>query len=67
MFMSKKKDLKQDQYSTLHEESCKKKLDFYIDPETGYLVFTKLKLFKNKKCCDSGCRHCPYKEDPSPT
>jgi Family of unknown function (DUF5522) len=34
----------------------------YIDPETGYLVFTSLALAARGYCCGSGCRHCPYDE-----
>lgn len=32
----------------------------YIDPETGYFVFTAAALAANGSCCESGCRHCPY-------
>jgi len=32
----------------------------YIDPLTGYKVFTSDYL-KNRKCCGNKCRHCPYK------
>jgi hypothetical protein len=33
----------------------------YLDPETGFFVFTSAALAANETCCDSGCRHCPYK------
>jgi len=35
--------------------------DFYI--EDGKYVFTKEFHLKRGFCCDSGCRHCPYKKD----
>ena len=33
--------------------------DTYIDPSSGYSVFTQLYL-KKRECCGNGCRHCPY-------
>ncbi|UOF02706.1 DUF5522 domain-containing protein [Bdellovibrio reynosensis] len=45
----------------LHEEAIKNGSDTYIDPLTGYQVFTEV-FHKNRGyCCNSGCRHCPYK------
>jgi hypothetical protein len=32
----------------------------YLDPETGYFVFTAATLLARGACCGSGCRHCPY-------
>nr|XP_025974870.1 uncharacterized protein C1orf53 homolog [Dromaius novaehollandiae] len=41
----------------------------YVDPVTGYLVFTKVAHLQRGKCCGSACRHCPYEQvnvkDPS--
>ncbi|MGA9767720.1 MAG: DUF5522 domain-containing protein [Blastocatellia bacterium] len=34
--------------------------DFYR--EGGYVVFTALYHLKRGYCCDSGCRHCPYRK-----
>jgi hypothetical protein len=34
--------------------------DTYVDPATGYDVFTSAFLLARGTCCDSGCRHCPY-------
>lgn len=34
--------------------------DGYIDPATGFWVFTARFLAERGSCCDSGCRHCPY-------
>lgn len=38
--------------------------DFYS--EDGYIVFTEQYLLKRGTCCDSGCRHCPYKSKSRP-
>ncbi|HSS20214.1 MAG TPA: DUF5522 domain-containing protein [Pyrinomonadaceae bacterium] len=35
-------------------------VDYYV--EDGLLVFTATFLLKRGYCCDSGCRHCPYKD-----
>jgi hypothetical protein len=32
----------------------------YVDPSTGFDVFTAAWLAARGACCDSGCRHCPY-------
>jgi hypothetical protein len=37
--------------------------DFYW--EGGYMVFTAAYHLKRGYCCDSGCRHCPYKNSQS--
>ena len=34
--------------------------DYYLDDETGFLVFTKFYHLKRGACCGSGCRHCPF-------
>ena len=33
---------------------------WYLDPETGFFVFTAAELAARGECCGSGCRHCPY-------
>jgi hypothetical protein len=38
-----------------------KEEDFYHTPE-GFIVFTEKYHLKRGYCCNSGCRHCPYKE-----
>ncbi len=34
--------------------------DYYL--EDGNLVFTAVYHRKRGYCCNSGCRHCPYRE-----
>ncbi|HLC62978.1 MAG TPA: DUF5522 domain-containing protein [Candidatus Nanoarchaeia archaeon] len=34
--------------------------DYYF--EDGKLVFTSKYLKDRRYCCESGCRHCPYKQ-----
>jgi len=31
----------------------------YVDPNTGFMVFTATYL-KQRNCCNLGCRHCPH-------
>ncbi len=44
----------------LHLQACIKKEHTYIDPNTGYMVFTSEYLLSKNKCCGKKCRHCPY-------
>jgi hypothetical protein len=32
----------------------------YIDPATGFTVFTELAHRDRGACCGSACRHCPF-------
>ena len=34
--------------------------DYTIDPATGNLVFTAAYLKRRGRCCESGCRNCPW-------
>jgi len=45
----------------LHRQALKlsPQRDTYIDPDTGYSVFTQAYL-KRRPCCGNGCRHCPW-------
>ncbi|KAL7544714.1 hypothetical protein ACHAWF_008127, partial [Thalassiosira exigua] len=47
-------------WSALHQSACEAGEMHYVDPETGYQVFTELAHKRRGKCCGSGCRHCPY-------
>jgi hypothetical protein len=44
----------------LHKSACLSGTSTYIDPATGYSVFTKDFHLKRGKCCGNSCRHCPY-------
>ena len=37
--------------------------DYYMDGP--YLVFTEAYHLKRGYCCNSGCRHCPWRQPPS--
>ena len=45
-----------------HKEACSLEQSVYIDPETGFSVFTAYYHLKRGNCCGSSCRHCPYGE-----
>lgn len=44
----------------LHSSACLAGLTTYIDPATGYTVFTSIFHKKRGKCCGNKCRHCPF-------
>jgi iron complex transport system substrate-binding protein len=43
-----------------HAQACASNQSTYIDPATGYTVFTAYYLKQRGSCCGSGCRHCPW-------
>jgi len=49
-----------DGFYALHKQACEDGKTTYIDPSSGYQVFTEVAHLKRGKCCGSGCRHCPY-------
>ncbi len=44
----------------VHEAACRDGALSYVDPTTGFQVFTRLGLLERGQCCGAGCRHCPY-------
>ncbi|XP_028260314.1 uncharacterized protein C1orf53 homolog [Parambassis ranga] len=44
----------------IHREACEAKKQMYVDPCSGYKVFTEHAHLQRGKCCGSACRHCPY-------
>lgn len=44
----------------LHARAVAEGKDTYVDPATGFDVFTAAYLLRRGVCCGSGCRHCPY-------
>jgi len=43
-----------------HAEAMAAGREGYEDPATGLYVFTAAFLAVRGRCCDTGCRHCPY-------
>jgi iron complex transport system substrate-binding protein len=43
-----------------HAQACARNAPTYVDPITGYDVFTADFLRQRGHCCESRCRHCPY-------
>jgi len=43
-----------------HHEATRRGEPVYLDPVSGFSVFTADFLASRNYCCDSGCRHCPY-------
>ena len=43
-----------------HARAMAEGIDTYVDPETGYDVFTAAYLLRQGICCGAGCRHCPF-------
>jgi cob(I)alamin adenosyltransferase len=50
----------------LHQEALGQGKKSYIDPATGFTVFTELLQLKRGTCCGNKCRHCPYGWDQVP-
>ena len=47
------------------ESQLKEGTDYYFD-EKGLLVFTENYHLNRGYCCNSGCRHCPFKKEQLP-
>lgn len=43
-----------------HAAACARDDDGYVDPATGFWVFTARFLDERGHCCEQGCRHCPW-------
>ncbi|OQR99546.1 cobyrinic acid -diamide synthase [Thraustotheca clavata] len=48
-----------ERYRLLHRIACERGYLQYVDPASGYTVFTELFL-KKRACCGYKCRHCPW-------
>lgn len=55
------------QIRRLHQAAVAAGRDTYVDPGSGYCVFTSAAL-KKRPCCGNRCRHCPWghKNVPKP-
>ena len=49
-----------DEQRAIHDRAVALGLRHYVDPETGYWVFTAIQLKDKGACCGQGCRHCPW-------
>lgn len=43
-----------------HAHACAEGSPGYIDPVTGLFTMTADYHIDRGRCCDNGCRHCPY-------
>lgn len=43
-----------------HARACAAGDSGYIDPVTGLFTMTAAYHIERGRCCDNGCRHCPY-------
>mmetsp|Transcript_7763 Transcript_7763/g.13777 ORF Transcript_7763/g.13777 Transcript_7763/m.13777 type:complete len:148 (-) Transcript_7763:253-696(-) len=50
-------------WGVMHRLATQQGRDQYIDPATGFSVFTATCL-KQKACCGYSCRHCPHGAGP---
>ena len=50
-------------FNALHDAACSAGQMTYVDPLSGYKVFTEIAHKKRGKCCGSGCRHCPFNHE----
>ncbi|MFP5470599.1 MAG: DUF5522 domain-containing protein [Bacteroidia bacterium] len=39
--------------------------DYYLSVD-GFIIFTEKYHLKRGYCCQNACKHCPYKEKPTP-
>lgn len=44
----------------LHRAAVEQNQTTYLDPTTGFTVFTALAHLRRGRCCGNRCRHCPY-------
>lgn len=51
----------QEEIDKLHKSACAEQSMGYVDPETGKFVMSEYYLLKRNYCCNSKCRHCPYR------
>lgn len=49
-----------DELTGLHRAAVEANAPTYVDPVSGFSVFTARFLARRAYCCASGCRHCPY-------
>lgn len=43
-----------------HAEAVEDEADGYVDPASGLFSFTARYHWEKGRCCEMGCRHCPW-------
>ena len=43
-----------------HADAVRRREPGYLDPVSGLFVMTSAYLTERGRCCQTGCRHCPY-------
>lgn len=51
---------RRDEILARHEQALDSRMSTYLDPVTGFVVFTADYLSERGYCCSAGCRHCPW-------
>lgn len=46
-----------------HERAVTLGESTYLDPGTGYTVFTSVSHMERGYCCGNACRHCPFSHE----
>jgi Family of unknown function (DUF5522) len=49
-----------DEILTRHDRALASGMSTYLDPTSGWIVFTANYLAERGYCCSAGCRHCPW-------
>jgi len=47
-------------FAKQHQQALQLGEHWYIDAQTGFMVFTELYHKERGTCCLSTCRHCPW-------
>lgn len=58
--LSRSTPMSEEEIEQLHEAALARQSTTYVDPTTGFLVFTELAHLQRGQCCGNVCRHCPY-------
>ncbi|NLA35396.1 MAG: hypothetical protein GX868_06875 [Actinobacteria bacterium] len=51
-----------DRILAAHREAMTAGRQGYMDPTSGLFVMT-AEYLASRRCCDNGCRHCPWRRD----
>lgn len=59
--------MQQPPWHDVHQAALAAGHQTYVDPATGFRVFTELAHLQRGSCCGSACRHCPFDHVNVPT